>query len=42
MFKEYQFRKLFGGSHKDFLEQPVANTEWLLAIDAIVNKVNNG
>ena len=41
LFREYQFRKTFGGSHDDFLNQPITNTEWLLAIDSIVNKVQN-
>ena len=32
-FREYSFRKTFGGSHAEFIEQPVSATEWLLAID---------
>lgn len=41
-FREYQFRKSFGGSHQDFMAQPRLVTEWLLAIDSTVNGVQSG
>jgi len=31
-WREYQFRKTFGGSHKDFMNQPVVITNWLTEI----------
>jgi len=42
LFREYQFRKTFGGSHEDFMNQPRQVTEWLLAIDGMVEEVKNG
>jgi hypothetical protein len=36
-FREYRFRAKFGGSHDDFLTQPREVTDWLMAIDGIVN-----
>ena len=41
LFREYKFRKEFGGSHEDFLNQPRETTEWLIAIHGMVNEVNN-
>ena len=42
LYREYQFRKTFGGSHEDFMNQPIQITEWLIAIDGIINEVKNG
>jgi hypothetical protein len=42
LFREYQFRKAFGGSHEDFMNQPMQITEWLIAIEGIMNEVKNG
>jgi len=42
MYREYRFRSKFGGSHKDFLDQPVMTTEWLVQIDNVVQEVTNG
>lgn len=29
---EYQFRKLFGGTHDQFMDTPLEEIEWLLRI----------
>jgi hypothetical protein len=42
MFREWNFRKAFGGSHQDFMDQPQAVTEWLMAIDKMTSEMNNG
>jgi len=41
-FREHRFRKIYGGSHKDFLDQPVQVTDWLLAIANTEKKAENG
>ena len=42
LYREYRFRSTFGGSHKEFLDQPVSITEWLTQIDNVVKEVTNG
>jgi len=42
LFREYQFRKTFGGSHEDYLSQPREITDWLLEIEKVMNEVRNG
>lgn len=42
LYREYRFRKEFGGSHEDFLNQPREITDWLLAIDRIVSEAQRG
>ena len=37
--REYRFRKLFGLTHEQYLDEPVDIVDWLIAID---NEVNNG
>lgn|GEM_PF-2047465 len=41
-YREHRFRKIYGGSHKDFLEQPRQVTDWLLAIANVEQEVQNG
>ena len=40
-WREYQFRKTFGGSHKDFLDQPIVVTEWLTEIENMMNGLSD-
>jgi hypothetical protein len=42
LFREVRFRKVFGGSHDDFLEQPVDVTDWMLQIETVIQEVQNG
>jgi len=42
LYREYQFRKTFGGSHDDFLNQPRNVTDWLIAINNTMNEVQRG
>jgi len=41
-FREHRFRKTYGGSHEDFLDQPRHVTDWLLAIARTEQEVSNG
>ena len=41
LWREHRFRKMYGGSHEDFLEQPRVVTEWLLAIAKVEQEVEN-
>jgi hypothetical protein len=38
-WREYLFRKTFGGTHEDFLDQPTMTTEWLIAIHNTVEAI---
>jgi len=38
MVREYQFRKILGGSHDDFLNQPKNVTDWMIAIHNALNE----
>jgi hypothetical protein len=40
--REVRFRKTFGGSHEDFMNQPMDTTAWMLEIDRIETQVQNG
>jgi hypothetical protein len=42
MYREWSFRKAFGGSHQDFMDQPYGVTEWLLAIENMMNGMDDG
>lgn len=42
LFREYQFRKLFGTTHEQYLDEPMATVEWLLAIHGLVSEVEHG
>lgn len=37
--REYQFRKAFSATHEEFLDNPVKNTQWLLAIEGAHTEV---
>ena len=39
MFREYSFRKLFGGTHEQYLDEPSELIDWLVSIDATVKEV---
>ena len=38
---EYLYRKLFGGTHEQFMDTPVEEIEWLLRIHAVYQKAEN-
>jgi len=42
LYREHRFRKALGGSHEDFMNQPREITDWLLAIDDLMNEVQRG
>ena len=39
--REYQFRSTFGGTHEQFLDEPILVTQWLNAVKAVVNDVTS-
>jgi len=41
-YREHRFRKTYGGSHSEFMAQPVLLTEWMLAVAEIEREVANG
>ena len=40
--REYNFRRRFGGSHDDFMNQPLEVTEMLIALDARLGENSSG
>jgi len=42
LWREYRFRKAFGCSHEEFLDQPTRITDWLLALDNLHQELSHG
>gem|GEM_PF-5661933 len=34
---EWQFRRQFGGSHEDYLNEPASNVAWFLQLEGLLN-----
>ena len=41
LMREYNFRKTFGGSHEDFLDEPVLHSQWFNAISGIIGEIQS-
>jgi len=42
LYREHRFRKTYGGSHSEFMDQPRQITDWLIAIASVEREVENG
>jgi hypothetical protein len=41
MMREFTFRKTFGGSHEQFLDEPILTSQWFNAISGIIGEIQS-
>lgn len=39
LMREYNFRKTFGGSHEEYLDEPLLISQWFNAITGIIGEL---
>jgi len=39
MWREYNFRKVFGGTHEEYLDEPSELVDWLISIDVMAKEL---
>jgi hypothetical protein len=39
LFREYNFRRTFGGSHEEFMDEPVLISQWFNSFTQIIGEI---
>lgn len=39
--REVQFRRTFGGSHENYLDEPMVNAQWMVIVANLMDEVAN-